>query len=112
MSSRVELDVQRVRAAKNQSLFREVNERIEHLANGSLASFICECMQATCDERLQLTLDQYEKIRADSNRFVVLAGHDVPGVERVVETTDGYVLVEKLGLGGALAERLDPRGRE
>jgi hypothetical protein len=35
MSSTAELDARRVRAAKNQSLFREVNERIEQLADRS-----------------------------------------------------------------------------
>jgi len=40
--STTELDARRVRAAKNQSLFREVNERIEHLAAGESASMFEE----------------------------------------------------------------------
>src|SRR4051812_15352648 len=107
--SRAELDAQRHRAATNQSLFRDVNEGIEELATGSFASFVCECMQEGCDERVHLTVDEYEEIRAHPNRFFVLDGHDVPAVERVLERTDRYVVVEKLGVGETAAEERDPR---
>jgi hypothetical protein len=112
MSDRSELDVQRQRAARNQSLFREVNERIEDLASpASFAGFICECMNEMCDEQVSLTLEEYEHIRSDSNRFLVLPGHNVPEVEEVVETSDRFVVVAKLGAGMPVAAGLDPRKR-
>jgi hypothetical protein len=56
MSDPVELDVQRERAAKNQSLFREVNERIEELsASTSPTRFIGECANERCEEKVSLT---------------------------------------------------------
>ena len=43
MSVASELDVQREPAANNQSLFREVNERIEELSRSArFPSFICD----------------------------------------------------------------------
>jgi hypothetical protein len=103
---------QRERAARNQSLFREVNERIEDLSgNASFSAFICECMNEACDEPVSLTIEEYEHIRSDGNRFVVVQGHQVPDVEVVVESTDRYVVVAKLGVGAAVAEGLDPRKR-
>jgi hypothetical protein len=107
-----ERDAQRVRASKNQSLFREVNERIEDLAgDASFSTFVCECMNEACDESVALTVEEYEHIRADSNRFFVRPGHDVPDVEVVVEETERYAVVAKLGAGQPVAERLDPRNR-
>jgi hypothetical protein len=106
------LDVRRERAAKNQSLFREVNERIEELSRSTtFPSFICECAAEGCDETMVLTLEEYERVRSDANSFAVLPGHELPGVEKVVEASDRYVVVAKLGAGGRVAVRLDPRRR-
>jgi hypothetical protein len=107
-----ELDVQRERAAMNQSLFREVNERIEDLSRSAASpSFICECADESCDASMALTLEEYERVRSDANRFAVLPGHQLAAVEEVVEGTDRYVVVAKLGVGGQVAARLDPRSR-
>jgi hypothetical protein len=112
MTDRSERELQRQRAAKNQSLFREVNERILDLASSaSSAGFVCECMNVECDEQLSLTIEQYESIRSHSNRFFVLPGHQVPELEQVVDSTDRYLVVSKLGAGHAVAEGLDPRKR-
>lgn len=105
MSDPEELDVQRERAAKNQSLFRAVNETIDELsASTSPTRFICECA-----ETVSLSREEYERIRSDSNRFFVVTGHELPEVDEVTGSVDGYLVVAKLGVGGDLAERLDPR---
>jgi hypothetical protein len=112
MSMLGELDVQRERAAKNQSLFREVNERIEGVAGSwRVTSFICECADDTCDKKCDLTVQDYEKIRSDPNSFFVLHGHEIPDVEQITHSTDRYLVVAKLGVGASVAEQLDPRGR-
>src|SRR4051812_45951455 len=107
-----ELDAQRERAARNQSLFREVNERLEELA-GSVPSafFICECLDQRCDEKVSLTTVEYERVRSEPNRFFVRPGHDVPDVETIVDATERYVVVSKLGAGAPVARQLDPRRR-
>jgi hypothetical protein len=113
MSDLSELELQRERAARNQSLFREVNERIEDLAApASFAGFVCECMNETCDEQVPLTLEEYEHIRSGANRFLVLPGHNVDDLEEIVETSDRFVVVAKLGAGQAVAEQLNPRRRQ
>jgi hypothetical protein len=107
-----ELESQRQRAAKNQSLFREVNERIEDLAaSASFSTFICECMDETCDASVSLTIEEYEHIRSGSNRFLVLPGHQVSSDETVIEGNDRFLVVAKLGAGEPVAEALDPRKR-
>src|SRR5688572_19296906 len=98
------------RAAKNQSLFREVNERIEGI-NESISSsyptneFVCECADESCTEPIALTTEEYEALRQQPNRFAVLANqvHVWPDVERVVHKNERYWVVEKFAHAGAVA---------
>jgi hypothetical protein len=105
-----ELDVRRERAARNQSLFRTVNEQIEDIASPAyLTGFICECANPECSEQVSLAVEEYEQIRSHPNRFLVIDGHQIPDVEEIIETSDRFVVVAKLGTGGELAAELDPR---
>jgi hypothetical protein len=113
MSASPELDQQRQRFAKNQSLFREVNEHIEDIATpSSFTRFVCECVRPDCNITVEITLPEYEAVRNHPNRFFVIDGHQVEAVEEVVETTERYLVVSKLGKGAAVAEHLDPRNRQ
>jgi hypothetical protein len=51
----------------------------------------------------------YERIRGEPRRFLVRPRHEDPTVERVVEERPEFVVVEKLGPAGELAEATDPR---
>ena len=99
------------RGAKNQALFREVNEHVRNVAHQNKIEFLCECADDTCTEIMQLGAEEYEAIRGDPHRFPVAPGHEVPDIERVVEENAQYVVVEKVGLAAAVAEKLDPRSR-
>ena len=102
------------RLARNEVLFRSVNEAIEQQAVefGGLDSyeFICECARTSCFERVSLTLKQYEHVRAEGTRFFVVPGHQDVAVELVVEAEAGFVIVEKDGHAGVVADLADPRG--
>jgi hypothetical protein len=107
-------DERQARAARNQSIFREVNERLEAI-NESLAlasetaTFVCECADLGCTEMIDLTLVEYESVRRESNEFFVLPGHVYPDVEKVVAEKDRYVVVAKIEEAAKLAEAFDPR---
>ena len=101
-------------AARNQAFFREINERVgelqqryEQLATG--ARWVCECADLSCTEMVEMTLDEYEDVRSNANRFVVRPDHVYEGVERVVESTDRFWLVGKIEQAAAVAAELDPR---
>ena len=103
------------RAGKNQSLFRDVNERVSEVnkAHGlwvTLSDWICECADETCTERIELTPQQYEEVRDNPTHFIVAPGpeHVIPDVERIVERHGRYWVVEKVGVAAAVAEHLDP----
>lgn len=105
-----ELSARQQRGAKNQSLFREVNERIEELrASNDKIEFVCECDKLGCEEMVSLTLNEYEELRQVSTHFVVRPGHRADEIEQVVRRCDGYEVVEKVGAAGAVAVELDSR---
>jgi hypothetical protein len=104
------------RAAKNQSLFREINERIIDLNDAfsgvtETGEWVCECANETCIERIGMSADEYEAIRANPRHFFVAPSdeHVCPDAENVVDRQARYWTVEKLGAAGTLAERADPR---
>jgi len=99
------------RAARNENLFREVNEAIERLQRdlgegdpSSTAHFLCECSRYRCTDRITLTLLEYEDVRAEETHFVIVPSHLNRDVERIVRETDEYAVVEKIGLAGEIAE--------
>ena len=108
-----ELDVRRIRLSKNQALFREVNERVEHLSDGPVfhgrLSFVCECSHVDCAQQIELSHEEYEHVRGASDQFIVKAGHEIADVENVVETRRDYVIVVKIGAGKDIALVSDSR---
>ena len=107
------LDAVDEKGARNHVLFREVNEHIAELTgewNGAgVTWFICECRDQDCAEALEITPAEYERVRADCARFVVRAGHQLRGLELVVEGNRRFLVVEKVGFAGTIARASDPR---
>jgi hypothetical protein len=102
------------RAGRNQTLFREVNERLEGLAEAfqhvtETSSFACECADLGCTAMMDLRLSEYEAVRSHPNQFAVLPGHVYPDGEEVVAEHDRSVIVSKLGVGAKIAEQTYPR---
>jgi hypothetical protein len=111
------MDERQRRLAQNEALFREVNERIDGLGGpeegpgGVTQDYLCECANVDCTFRVSLRGGEYEAVRADPRRFVVLPEHYTPEVEVLVQRTDRYWVVEKTGDTGDYVTALDPRSR-
>ncbi len=101
------------RGGARERLFRRVNEAIGRGQwpgdEESLATYRCECANRDCNRMVELTPREYERIRDNPRHFIVVAGHQHPELEIVVEQRPGYVVVEKLGAAGRSAEAEDPR---
>ena len=99
----------------NEAVFREVNERLETIAQTleiapAQLDLVCECGDATCDRRISMTLEEYEQLRADPRQFAVYPGHAASEVETIVESRKGYDVVSKIeGAPERIAEETDPR---
>lgn len=99
-------------AALQQIVFREVNENIAKLTafatDTEYCLFICECSDTGCAESLEVTTTEYESVRSEARRFVVVPGHQQEALERVVDGNGRFLVVEKIGDARQIADD-DPR---
>jgi hypothetical protein len=96
------------RLIENELLLRRKNESAkdalqkyygdEHDVDNALLEFYCECSNDDCEERVEITMNEYEKHHKRNDRFVVLLDHDLPEIEKVVVETDDYIVVQKFDL--------------
>jgi hypothetical protein len=108
------MDPRQERLAMNESLFRDVNERVRAIAerhgdDDHVYEFYCECSNADCTFQLRATLAEYESVREHSARFMIAVNHSLPEIEVVVEKNERWWVVEKQGEPGELVTELDPR---
>jgi hypothetical protein len=103
------------RIGLNEAVFREVNERIENLAEtfdltNEPLDLVCECGDANCVQRISMTRREYEELRSNPHHFAVYPDHDNPDVETIVAEAKGYMVVSKnRGKPEQIAEQTDPR---
>ena len=98
------------RQSRNEGLIREVNERIADIDKAAeessfapdetLFEFLCECGASdgeagACEERILMTINEYEQVRSQDDRFAVYPGHETESLEWVAARTDRFVIVDK-----------------
>jgi len=115
----MQLELSAERAARNQSTFRAANEDLEQRpatlgVDPAMLPFICECPDPTCTAVTTLSVVDYEIVRSRADWFLVFPGHEVcvfegEQIATVVGRKDTYSVMEKVGLAGDIAVRLDPR---
>src|SRR4051812_36762078 len=111
------VDARAERLGRNEILYREVNEAILEAdarfggAGARWLTIYCECADATCAQQLEVSLAEYEAVRADATRFICAPGHVEPDVEAVVDTLAGRAVVVQKREGGPaeLSRATDPR---
>ena len=99
------------RIGHNESVIREVNERIRagQWPGDDPVAFRCECAVLQCNRLVELSIREYETVPSDARWFVLVPGHEIPGVEVIVRSGPGSVVVEKVGAAGRTADVEDPR---
>ena len=109
------------RQARNEALIREVNERIERVAEEARPGaelerfeFLCECgaggdEDIACAGRFEMTVAEYEEIRGQDDRFALVPGHENEQLEDVIRRTDRFVVVDKKPAAEPFVDD-DPRG--
>jgi hypothetical protein len=108
------MDRREERVAKNEAGHRELNELIEKSyeshPNDAYMDAVCECGIAGCEVFLRVTKAEYEEVRADPRRFMILRDHLDPLVDDLVSETDRFALVAKRqGTPSDIATATDPR---
>lgn len=99
--------------ARTESAFREVNEAIAQTAERFEAEetdFICECSDPSCAHRMTVALEDYDDVREKPTHFLLAPGHHEPAVERIVERTGEFDVVDKFSpIAAAISRSLNPR---
>lgn len=114
------------RLTENELIFRQINERTregfvllnqlaqEHsqpefkVSDKLLLQFYCECSNLACIERIRITLGEYGQIHRDNGSFIVVPGHEVPKIEKVISKHASYDVVHKYARVLKLAEKPRP----
>src|SRR5829696_994418 len=101
------------RVAANEATFRCINESVasdySEWNYGGLIGFLCECGLSDCEQTVEMTRAEYERVRENPRRFAVIADHAIRSTEDIVERHRRYAVVEKHEDVAHLAERSDPR---
>jgi hypothetical protein len=96
------------RATQNELRFREVNKHIEErraeLRIEERVPYVCECEDARCRELVRLSPAEYRTARVDDRHFILADGHPFRS-GRIVDRSDGYIVVEKDGEAAEVIER-------
>ena len=83
------MSLRQERIAKNEAVFREINEVIkqnhESAPSSSFMHIVCECGYEKCDRIIGLSKDEYERVRSDPRQFCVLEEDVIEDVEEIVE---------------------------
>jgi hypothetical protein len=88
------------RLIENEEIARSVNRRLG-AAVASVAEpsqpipFLCECADHPCLDRVETTVEEYERIHSHPDRFVVVPGHPLVESEQVVADHGDFQVVEK-----------------
>jgi hypothetical protein len=105
-------EARQARVAAVQALARRLNERAHGLRERvTPVQYVCECTLKLCGHPLTLSADEYDQVRSSPTHFVLAPGHPAGTDGRVVRETPLFTVIEKLGIGGEVAARLDPRPR-
>jgi hypothetical protein len=90
---------------------RCVNEAIERgEEDATSAVFVCECGHLGCSSTVELGIADYEEVRTNFDRFLVIPGHEIVEVDRVVERHPGHLVVVKPDEGAQqMARKADER---
>lgn len=104
------------RLAENEVVFRQLNEQVqkgieqtnqlatEHkqpeykIKDGPDApplQFYCECSDENCSKRIKINLHEYRQIHKVRNHFMLVPGHEVLAVERLIREAPKFNVVEK-----------------
>ena len=73
------------------------------------SNVVCECGDEDCTVGIELSVREYEAVRAVETQFIVIRGHERLEVEDVVGEAENWLVVRKRGEAAEIAAGTDPR---
>lgn len=56
---------------------------------------VCECSRPTCVELLEITRSDYDRVRVHATRFLMVPGHELTSVQRLVAQVNGVAVIQE-----------------
>jgi hypothetical protein len=85
------------RIAQTEAFFRQVNDVIAQNGTRDGKPYMCECANPYCNVTMDVTGQDIKTLHSVPGFYVILPGHEIPDVERVVRATATYTIVAKDG---------------
>ena len=86
------------RRARNQTVYRMVNNRIldvnDAFGEWDHAEFLCECGTTGCESTVEMSKREYSAVRARATHFLTAVSHFEPLVDRVISKGARFWIVE------------------
>lgn len=81
----------------NEQQFKAFNEaiRLGRPDTGPKLQVVCECGRLDCDQRLDISDEEWREAHTHPGCYVIAVGHELPDIEDVVATNERYAVVEK-----------------
>ena len=99
LSSRQMINIELAARATNQSNAQLIQKHMPAAEQAGLKIlFNCECSDPNCDERISLTIEEFDKLHRIESQFVIVKGHDEPSVESIKATSEKLAVVDKYAL--------------
>jgi hypothetical protein len=104
-----------VRAARNQTLYRLVNEKIQPINEAFSETlqmegeWVCECPDEHCTEPIQMTLAENEELRSPANRFAVYPATSTPRSKTSSDKPTAICSLRRPARPGQIAIEANPR---
>jgi hypothetical protein len=84
------------RLAANEVRFRQINESAQPLREiEGGGRYVCECADRSCTAWIEMTADEYHRLRENPRHFLIKPSHEILEVESIVSRCDRYFVVEK-----------------
>jgi hypothetical protein len=92
------------RLVENEVIFRNANQNVQEFIEEeegpdttTTLPFYCECSNTECVKRIRLTPRQYKDTHPKDSRFIVIPGHEILEIEKIVKKEPDYNVIEKFG---------------
>jgi hypothetical protein len=88
--------------AHTQDVFRRANERLlaaveDRVDVTKQIPFLCECLDPSCRDTVDLSVEQFRNLKEHDGRFVMVTGHPALRGERVVRVQGDVTIVQDDG---------------
>lgn len=108
------MDRRERRVAENEVRKRDLNEQIPESykahPDDATMDVVCECGREDCDTFLRVTKEEYEDVRADPTKFILVKDHFDPALDDLLSETDRFAVVAKRkGPAEEIVTATDPR---